>query len=111
TSGLESENSNESSATPGGPSAGAVNALNFDGNNDTVTIPNSPTLSFNTTLTVEAWINARTISNLHGEVVSKDDYQSGRREFDLELSDRLQFVVFNNSVSWDYARDGNLPTN
>ena len=89
-----------------GDTTGAGSALNFNGNDNFVIVPDSPSLSFVTTLTVEAWINPITISNLHGIIVNKDDFYGTSREFDLDVTANLQFEIFSSPSAYDYARDG-----
>jgi len=85
-------------------------ALLFDGQDDFVQIPDNSAYSFNSTFSVEAWVNFKTISNLNGSIVSKDDSISSR-EFGLEVTCGLQFVVFSDNNTWDYARFSNPSLN
>ncbi len=102
------------------PPTGAGNALSFSGPadagpGDVIEIPNSPTLTFVTTFSVEAWINPTQYG--YGHVVSKDadDISGNNREWSIEFSDSGTFetlIYYGTTPDNHYARSAfALPLN
>ncbi len=78
--------------TPGAPPSGAPGALLFDGVNDSVSAPDSPTLRVTNAITVEAWIN-RAVSGVQHCIVEKVGCAAGQGGYVLRVNanNRLLF--------------------
>ncbi len=58
-------------------------ALNFDGVNDYVQVPDNPSLDITNNLTIEAWVKLDSFSSTRSYIVSKDSGSPGGRSYAL----------------------------
>jgi len=59
------------------------NAMKFDGVNDYVSIPDSPSVSPATQMTMAAWIYPTSYHETVSSIIAKDDWSSNQRSYDL----------------------------
>jgi gliding motility-associated-like protein len=94
-------------------------ALNFDGSNDKISIPHTPSLQLPNTFTLEAWVKAdASLSNSsRWGIVSKNVWVSGGNStsglgYGLDLEGgKPRLVLGKNDGAWsDAASSSNLPT-
>jgi hypothetical protein len=80
-------------------------AFSFDGINGTVTVPDSSSLRLTNQLTIEAWINARSISGPGGyAIVGKVGFGTGNNGYQLDLVGTTLQGLFNSpGYNWPSA--------
>ncbi len=111
-------NCNSTTTTQNPPPSGSENALNFNGPpdgtgpGDVVEVPDSPSLSFSSTITVECWIKPNRIYD-SSVFASKVNSNTNSNEFILQqelYSSDLQFQIFASPSNENYARGGLIIT-
>jgi hypothetical protein len=88
----------------GGPLGGA---LDFDGTNDFVEIPDDPGLSITGAITIAAWTNMRTTSSGEMAILSKGGWATN--DLPYELTEERGGVIFWQFYN-DAGRDSNSPS-
>jgi hypothetical protein len=69
-------------------------AFNFDGQNGTVVVPDSSSLRLTNQLTIEAWINPRSVSG-DQSIVGKVGFATGNHGYEFVLSDSTLLGLLN----------------
>ena len=86
-------------------------AFNFNPASGTVTVPDSPTLRLTNQLTIEAWINARTLNDSPGyAIVNKLSFATGNKGYQFILVGNMIQGLFNSpGLSWPSERISSGP--
>jgi hypothetical protein len=99
---IDSTSKQNDGSDNGGPALGATgkigNAIQFDGSNDSIIVPDDASLRLGDGLTIEAWINIDTWGDWE-DIVFKGGGNAGDSDY--------QFALVNSGLAWDGTYNGN----
>ncbi|MBI5361327.1 MAG: DUF2341 domain-containing protein [Planctomycetes bacterium] len=87
--------------------------LNFDGTDDEVQAPDSPTLDITNAITLSAWVKPSGFPNAVGEIISKWNYITNNRSFLLDVDNfgNPRFYVSSDGIEqWGFTANASIPT-